>query len=103
MIFHARNYRLVFDFLAEVEAFAEAMKIDTAVARAAAERDLFTQAAALYREGFESHFRDALKRMNCDEAAVEACPVIISAFFAALTTFADPVFGNPPAEINTTP
>ncbi len=88
-MFNPRNYRLVFEFLLELDAFVKAVKEeDFGAAAMIAEDQLFTQGSALYGEGFGPLFAHELRRLGCDELVEKNCPVIVSAFFRAMAVFA---------------
>ena len=88
-MFDQRRYRLVFDFLSDLEAFIRAVREeDFGLAARLAEDDLFTQGSALYGEGFGPVLADELRRLGCDEAVASACPLVASSLFRALAVFA---------------
>src|SRR5215207_5604541 len=88
-MYNPRQYRLVFEFTEDLEAFIKAIRAeDFSKAAEIAERDLFADGSALYGEGFQFYFEDALKKMNCNSASINECPLAIAAFFRAMSVFA---------------
>jgi hypothetical protein len=88
-MYNPRQYRLVFEFMGNLEAFIKAIR-DEAFTEAGdiAERDLFPAGSSLYGEGFQFYFEDALKKMNCKTASIAECPLAVAAFFRAMAVFA---------------